>query len=159
MTGEIVRVDICSGPSKPPGFIGIDIVAGPDIDIVHDLSKGFPFEDSSVDYLRAHDAIEHLHEKIETMNEIFRVCKNGATVDIKVPSTDGRGAYQDPTHVSYWNINSFYYYCSDYPNYYKQNRVYGFKGDFQIKQLYNIGTRDNIIHVVAMLIVRKKTQG
>ena len=26
------------------------------------------------------------------------------------PSTDGRGAFQDPTHVSFWNSNSFWYY-------------------------------------------------
>jgi hypothetical protein len=26
------------------------------------------------------------------------------------PSSDGRGAYQDPTHVSFWNPNSFWYY-------------------------------------------------
>ena len=29
---------------------------------------------------------------------------------IEVPSTDGRGAFQDPTHVSFWNENSFTYY-------------------------------------------------
>jgi hypothetical protein len=26
------------------------------------------------------------------------------------PSTDGRGAFQDPTHVSFLNENSFWYY-------------------------------------------------
>jgi len=26
------------------------------------------------------------------------------------PSTDGRGAFQDPTHVGFWNSNSFWYY-------------------------------------------------
>ena len=31
-------------------------------------------------------------------------------VIIEVPSTDGRGAFQDPTHVSFWNSNSFWYY-------------------------------------------------
>ena len=29
---------------------------------------------------------------------------------IEVPSTDGRGAWMDPTHISYWNENSFLYY-------------------------------------------------
>ena len=29
---------------------------------------------------------------------------------IEVPSTDGRGAWQDPTHVSFWNEHSFWYY-------------------------------------------------
>ena len=26
------------------------------------------------------------------------------------PSSDGRGAYQDPTHVAFYNENSFWYY-------------------------------------------------
>jgi hypothetical protein len=26
------------------------------------------------------------------------------------PSTDGRGAFQDPTHVAFYNENSFWYY-------------------------------------------------
>lgn len=28
----------------------------------------------------------------------------------QTPSTDGRGAFQDPTHFSFWNSNSFWYY-------------------------------------------------
>lgn len=156
MTEKELKVDICCGPNKAPGFVGVDFVKLPGVDIVHDLNKEFPFEDSTVDYLRAHDAIEHLPDRIKTMNEIFRVCKHGATVDIKVPSTDGRGAFQDPTHVSYWNINSFYYYSSDFKNYHDLCRQYGFKGDFAIKQLYHTGTRDGVLWVIAQLRVRKR---
>ena len=32
---------------------------------------------------------------------------------IEVPSTDGPGAWQDPTHKSYWNHNSFHYYTHE----------------------------------------------
>jgi hypothetical protein len=44
------------------------------------------------------------------MSEIHRVLAPGGWAFIEVPSTDGRGAFQDPTHVSYWNENSFFYY-------------------------------------------------
>jgi hypothetical protein len=44
------------------------------------------------------------------MSEIHRVLADGGWVFIEVPSTDGRGAFQDPTHVTYWNENSFLYY-------------------------------------------------
>jgi hypothetical protein len=46
------------------------------------------------------------------MKEIYRVLAHGGWFICEVPSTDGRGAFQDPTHVSYWNANSFWYYCS-----------------------------------------------
>ena len=44
------------------------------------------------------------------MAEIHRVLCHGGWAFIEVPSTDGRGAWQDPTHISYWNKNSFFYY-------------------------------------------------
>jgi hypothetical protein len=44
------------------------------------------------------------------MNEAFRVLAPGGIVDILVPTTDGRGAWCDRTHVSFWNIRSFRYY-------------------------------------------------
>jgi predicted SAM-dependent methyltransferase len=150
-----LKVDLCCGAAKPAGFVGVDFFAAPGVDIVHDLRTGFPFEDSSVEHLRAHDAIEHLPDRIHTMNEIWRVCRHGATVDISVPSTDGRGAFQDPTHVSFWNINSFFYYCSDHRVYHEQCRRYGFKGDFRIRQLYNHSKVDGVVHVVAHLVARK----
>jgi hypothetical protein len=44
------------------------------------------------------------------MNEIYRVLVPGGWLISMTPSTDGRGAFQDPTHCSYWNSNSFWYY-------------------------------------------------
>lgn len=150
-----LKVDICCGNHKPKGFIGVDTVKIEGVDKVCNLNDGFPFKDNSVDYLRAHDAIEHLADKIKTMNEIWRVCKNGATVDIKVPSTDGRGAFQDPTHISYWNMNSFFYYSSKFTNYHDLCKRYGFKGDFIINQLYDISTGSGVIHTCVLLTAKK----
>jgi SAM-dependent methyltransferase len=44
------------------------------------------------------------------MNELYRVLAPGGWIISRTPSTDGRGAFQDPTHVSFWNPNSFWYY-------------------------------------------------
>ncbi|MDR1997303.1 MAG: class I SAM-dependent methyltransferase [Candidatus Margulisbacteria bacterium] len=148
---KLLKVDLCCGIRKPEGFVGVDHFPGENVDLVADLNERFPFEDNSVDLLRAHDAIEHLPDRIHTMNEIWRVCKPGATADIFVPSTDGRGAFQDPTHVSYWNINSFMYYSVDYPQTLELCRRYGFQGAFRIKQIFNIGDASGVVHVQAVL--------
>lgn len=152
----MLKVDLGCGGSKPEGFIGVDIVHGEGVDIVADLREKFPFPDASVDEIRAYDTIEHLPDKIHTMNEIWRVCKPGARVDILVPSTDGRGAFQDPTHVSFWNINSFYYYCIEFPAHIKLCKKYGFKGAFRALKLENRESSDKVIHVEAVLTVLKK---
>ncbi len=150
-----LRIDLGCGINKNDNFVGVDICPGPGVDIVADLSKKFPFEDNSVDEIRAHDIIEHLPDRIHTMNEIWRVCKPGAKVDIRVPSTDGRGAFQDPTHVSFWNINSFFYYCSEFPAYLELCKRYGFKGEFKVVKLEHEETSGGVIHVIAELSVVK----
>jgi predicted SAM-dependent methyltransferase len=79
-------------------------------DILCDLNDGIPLEDNSAGVINASHVIEHLKDPIKTMREIHRVLADGGWAFIQVPSTDGRGAWQDPTHVSFWNKHSFWYY-------------------------------------------------
>jgi hypothetical protein len=48
-------------------------------------------------------------DKTSFFNEIYRVLTHGGLLLSQSPSTDGRGAFQDPTHVAYYNENSFWY--------------------------------------------------
>jgi spore maturation protein CgeB len=153
-----LKVDLGCGPTKPDGFIGVDIGLQPGVDIVADLNRRFPFADSSIDVVRAHDTVEHLQDRLHTMNEIWRICKPGALVEILVPSTDGRGAFQDPTHVSYWNINSFRYYCIEFPAYLNLCQKYGFKGQFSLAFSEHIESEDQVTHVLARLTAIKDNE-
>jgi SAM-dependent methyltransferase len=107
------KLDLCCSSRKPEGYIGIDIIPFKGVDKVHDLNNGIPFPDEMFDEVRAHDAIEHIKDGRFMMREIWRVLKPNGRVDILVPSTDGRGAFQDLTHVSFWNENSFKYWTND----------------------------------------------
>jgi SAM-dependent methyltransferase len=149
--GNLVRVDLGCGARKAPGFIGVDVFPAPGVDIVADLSTAFPFADNSVDELRAYDFIEHLPDRLRTMNEIWRVCKDGALVDLFVPSTDGRGAFQDPTHVSFWNVNSFKYFTVEHPYFIELCQCYGFRGAFHLESLKQYESPEQVIHVHALL--------
>lgn len=104
----LLAVDIGGGSWPREGCINVDLWEG--ADVVHDLNDGLPFEDGSVGMLRAYHILEHLPDKQKIMKEIYRVLAHGGWFICEVPSTDGRGAFQDPTHVSYWNSNSFWYY-------------------------------------------------
>ncbi len=110
------------------GFQTVDLF---DADIITDLNKAWPFEDNSVGVIRASHIIEHLVDPIHTMNEAYRVLAPGGWFFIDVPSTDGRGAFQDPTHVSFWNTNSFWYYTNK--NYSKF--IPSYKGRFQTSRI------------------------
>jgi SAM-dependent methyltransferase len=103
-------IDLGGAHNCPKGFVGVD-VAGADINC--DVTEGLPFETDSVGVVRAHDFLEHIPagaSLVRLMNEIYRVLAPGGWLLTSTPSTDGRGAWQDPTHVSGWNSNSWWYY-------------------------------------------------
>lgn len=104
---NLACIDICGGVNAAEGYKSVD---RQNAEVISDLNERWPFEDNSVGIVRAHDAIEHLKDPIHTMNEAYRVLAHGGMFDILVPSTDGRGAFCDPTHVSFWNSRSFRYY-------------------------------------------------
>jgi hypothetical protein len=126
-----MKLNIGCCDAAMPGFVNVDIVAGPGVDQVADLSAPWPWVDNSVEYVRAWDIIEHLPDKIMTMNEIHRVLKPGGRAEIAVPTTDGTGAFQDPTHVSFWNRRSFLYYEAG--NLYRERfaKSYGIRARFR----------------------------
>ena len=102
-----LKLDLGGGFDKPEGFQSVDLKNG---DIDADLNERWPFEDNSVGVIRAHDIFEHLKDKQHAMSEAHRVLEDGGMLLLQVPSTDGRGAFQDPTHISYWNENSIWYW-------------------------------------------------
>lgn len=108
----LLKVDIGGGLNPYPGYVTVD--TREHADFVADLNDGIPLPDNSVGVLNASHILEHIHDKTKIMGEIHRVLAHGGWAFIEVPSTDGRGAFQDPTHVSYWNENSFLYYTDKY---------------------------------------------
>ena len=92
------KIDLCGGHSKPLGYLSVDMLNG---DIIADLNERWPFEDGEVGLFRAHDALEHLKNPIHTMQEAYRCLTDNGWFLTMTPSTDGRGAFQDPTHVSF----------------------------------------------------------
>lgn len=102
------KIELGASLNHHPAYESVDIDG--DSDITADLTQRWPFGDNSVGVVRAYDVFEHLPNSIHTMNELHRVLAPGGYAIIQVPSTDGRGAFQDPTHCSFWNENSFKYY-------------------------------------------------
>ena len=106
----LLAVDLGAAHAKPPGYLGLDQYERAGVDIVADVSDGIPLSDNSVGVIRAVDFLEHIPDKIAIFNELYRVLAHGGILLSMTPSTDGRGAYQDPTHVAFYNENSFWYF-------------------------------------------------
>ncbi len=123
-----LNLGCCDAPLA--GFVNVDSVPGPDVEVA-DLREPWPWPDDSVEHVRAWDIVEHLPDKILTMNELWRVLRPGGTAEIAVPTTDGPGAFQDPTHVSFWNRRSFLYYEAGNPYRERFARHYGIQAKFR----------------------------
>ena len=109
---DLAALDLGAAYNKPPGYLGLDRDAGDGVDIVADVSTGIDLPDSSVGVIRAVDFLQHIPDKISLFNEFYRVLAHGGLLLSLTPSTDGRGAFQDPTHVAYYNENSFWYFTN-----------------------------------------------
>jgi O-antigen biosynthesis protein len=115
--------DLGGAHNAPTGYETVDLA---DADINCDIRYGLPVPDGSLGCVRAVDFLEHMNHcpdstcvhgadggprcMVGIMNELYRVLAPGGWLVSSTPSSDGRGAFQDPTHVSYWNPNSFWYY-------------------------------------------------
>lgn len=68
-----------------------------------------PYLDDTVGLIKLTDVLPRVKDTAALFNECHRVLRHGGLVLSQTPSTDGRGAFQDPTYVSFWNENSFWY--------------------------------------------------
>lgn len=157
------KLDLGGGIGCPEGFIAVDLTTG------FDLRQKWLFADSSVGAIRAYDFLEHIphcrdssckHEPpyctVGIMNEIHRVLVPGGWLLSATPSTDGRGAFQDPTHCSFWNPNSFWYYTRQQ----QQQYVPGITAKFQRARVWQEYPSDwhkehDILYVYADLVALK----
>jgi hypothetical protein len=110
-TDSVAKLDIGCGRDKLPGAIGIDANPRSDADVIHDLDKRpWPFPDSSFDYVRAQDVLEHVNDFFGVMEEIFRICRDQATIEVRMPFMSSVNFATDPTHRRAGTSGTFDYF-------------------------------------------------
>jgi SAM-dependent methyltransferase len=103
-TGPGAILDIGCGSAKTPGAVGLDISAETDADIVHDLDElPYPIADRSFDQILMQDVIEHVREPIKVLEELHRIARPGARIQLRTPHFSSILAYGDPTHRHYFS--------------------------------------------------------
>jgi SAM-dependent methyltransferase len=108
-------VDLGCGTRKMKGAIGMDIVPVPGVDVVASMERGLPFKDNSLDGVYAYHVLEHMDDFLAIMGEIWRVCRDGALVRIKVPHASSPFmVWKDPTHRRGLSIATFAYFDDTY---------------------------------------------
>lgn len=79
------RVNLGSGNDYLEGWINVDIDPNTKVDVVADLSKGFPFQDQSINEIKASDILEHFTKEdgLVFLQECYRVLTNGGKIFIR----------------------------------------------------------------------------
>lgn len=105
-----MKLNLGCGDTPMAGWVNVDIFDGPGVNELADLDNDWPWEDSSIDTVRAWHVFEHLPCRVHTMNELWRVMAPAAVAEIQVPTVDGIAAFSSPTHVSYWHRHTFLHF-------------------------------------------------
>ena len=106
-----LKIELGCGGAKREGFIGLDCVNAPCVDVVLDLTKDrLPFADGTVDHVFSAHFLEHIPSPNHVFREIARVCRDGAKIEIWTPY-----AYSDPAflygHLVFLSELQWYFFC------------------------------------------------
>jgi len=111
-----MKLDIGCGISKKVGFIGVDKLLLPGVDIRHDLNTfPYPFKDKSIDEIWMDQTLEHLSDPVRVIEELYRICKNGALITVGVPYFRSFYSVIDPTHKNFFSTYWFNYFDPSHP--------------------------------------------
>lgn len=117
-----IRLDLGGGAYPRPGFVNVDLL--PAADVACDFEKlapagqpgpRLPFADGSVAEVYSSHTLEHLDPYVGFLHEVVRVCREGASVEIRVPHWNhdmarcaGHKHAVSDTQVRHW--------CVDFPH-------------------------------------------
>ncbi len=123
-TPRIIRY-IAAEPSRPrklhlgcgrdvrPGYVNVDRVPLPGVDVVLDLESPLPFRDGAFDEIFSSHVLEHVDRFVPLMGEMHRVCAPGGRLRHFVPHLSFFGSFTDPTHRRFFGYHSFDYFADD----------------------------------------------
>lgn len=128
----MIKLNLGAGTDIRNGWINHDITNLDGIDVVHDLnSKPWPWSECLFDKIVANDVIEHLDDFVQTMEELWRIMKPEALLEIRVPYMGSWSFYADPTHKRAFHETTFMHFDPSSP--YCQHRSYYSTARFRIK--------------------------
>jgi SAM-dependent methyltransferase len=107
-TNKITKLNIGSCADYREDCINLDINKQYNPDVIWDLTKfPYPFKDDTFTGVIVHDILEHMQKPVEILEELYRICKDGAEIEIMVPHWSHYTAWTDLTHYREFCIKSF----------------------------------------------------
>lgn len=120
-----MKLNLGSGGIKIDGFLNCDYDALSNPDYLFNLETDlFPFSNDSIDTIVAHHVFEHLGEGyFHCLKEIYRVCKHGAVIHVRVPHHRHDYFHDDPTHRRAITVNGLRLFSKKYNKLCKEQKA------------------------------------
>ena len=112
-----MKLNLGCGGHKLEGYVNVDSNPEENPDVVADLGCDcWPFEENSVDEANASHILEHLYteELFHFMQELYRVCKPGAQIQVAVPHPRHDLFLNDPTHKRPVTVGTLAMFCKEH---------------------------------------------
>jgi SAM-dependent methyltransferase len=110
---EFKKLNLGCGRNIKQGWVNLDCVDLPGVDVVHDIEKlPLPFDDDQFDEIRCDNILEHV-EYIPVLKDLHRILKPAGRLRIRVPHFTSRNNYVDPTHKRYFSIDTFEFFIKN----------------------------------------------
>lgn len=110
-----MKLEIGGGHIVPAGWTNLDSGNGHGEWRRLAQDTPWPTGDGTVEAIRAAHVMEHIpagEPRLAVMNEAHRVLRPGGVFEVRVPNclSGTWNAWADPTHVSFWCVESFHYF-------------------------------------------------
>ena len=110
----MAKLNLGCGTDYMQGWVNVDN-GNVNCDVNHDIEVfPWPFEESSVEQIKMQHILEHISREkfIPFVREMYRVCCDGAVIDIISPYAGSDNFWTDPTHKLPLTVRTFDYFDS-----------------------------------------------
>ena len=105
------KLNLGAGKMPLKGYVNVDRVKFPGIDVVCDLNKyPWPFKNNEFDEIVILGTLNLLDNFLKSVEEIHRISKKGAKITIKSALFPSPTCAQDPLNKTFISLNSFEYF-------------------------------------------------
>ena len=129
------KLHLGCGHDYMQGYINLDRSHDVKADVYFNLEtcqrKELPFDDNTFDTILAYHLLEHIHNILPLMQELWRVAAPGCLFLVRVPYGASSSAFDDPTHIRQLFPLSFFYFGQ--PAYHRAD--YGYFGDWKVEEI------------------------
>lgn len=144
---ELNRLHLGCGRTILEDWINLDFVALKGVDVIANLDAcaevPLPFEDNSIEEFYGSHLIEHIQHTLPMMQELHRIAKPGAKANFRLPYGASDDAFEDPTHVKQYFLQSFGYFSQPY--YWRAD--YGYRGDWKADKITLLVSEEKYQHL------------